>query len=285
VACLISVAVVVLSALGLQDPSLRAALEAVAASDTDGLIRLEALLSLVSSGVCNVTLARMLAVLLPQLNLRASIWASKHGIFDAIRVLPCVPELVRAVAAICSNSGASARLQELLLTAVHLSCVTTDEDAIALTKMMVDDCDLAQLCVQPLWRYMVKYIQEAQRMLPHEMVDLLRSASGSVALHIALHMNQVNVSSVLRWSTIKGAFFAPVASEVAFFVLREKNAAYHSRICRRVLKLHFCCMRQCGRGLLLGSTKILNDFDLLWLMNAVCFAPSQFLRFRQHQVA
>jgi hypothetical protein len=175
-------AVVVLSALDLQDSSLRTALEAVAASDTDGLIRLEALLSLVSAGVCNGTIARMLAVLLPQLNVQASIWASKHGIFDAVRVLPCVPEMINAVAAICGKKGASARLQELLLSAVHSSCVATDEDAIVITKMMVDDSDLAQLCVQPLWRYMVKFIQEAQRMLPNEMLDLLRNASGLAAV-------------------------------------------------------------------------------------------------------
>jgi len=172
------VLVVVLAALGLQEPSLRAALEAVAASDTDGLIRLEALLSLVSAGICNVTIARMLAVLMPQLNAQSSIWGSKHGVFDAVGALPCVPEMVKAVSAVCSNKSSGARLQEQLLAALHSSCVVTDEDAIALTRMMVDDSDLAQLCVQPLWRYMVKYIQEAQRMLPNDIVDLLRNASG-----------------------------------------------------------------------------------------------------------
>jgi hypothetical protein len=152
---------------------------------------LEALLSLVGAGVCNVTIARMLAVLLPQLNLQASIWASKHGIFDAVRVLPCVPEMIQAVATICSNRSASARLQELLLAAVHSSCVVTDEDAVALTKMMVDDSDLAQLCVQPLWRYMVKYVQETQRMLPNDIVDLLRNASGlAAAACVALLLHQ-----------------------------------------------------------------------------------------------
>ena len=158
---------------------------------------MEALLSLVGAGVCNVTIARMLAVLLPQLNLQASIWASKHGIFDAVRVLPCVPEMIQAVATICSNRGSSARLQELLLAAVHLSCVVTDEDAVALTKMMVDDTDLAQLCVQPLWRYMVKYIQETQRMLPNDIVDLLRNASGlAAAACVALLLNQSLIASL-----------------------------------------------------------------------------------------
>ena len=75
---------------------MRTALEAVAASDTDGLIRLEALLSLVSAGVCNVTVARTLAALMPQLNSQSSIWGSKHGVLDAIAVLPCVPEMVEA---------------------------------------------------------------------------------------------------------------------------------------------------------------------------------------------
>lgn len=176
-------AVVVLSALNLQDSNLRTALEAVAASDTDGLIRLEALLSLVIAGVCNVNTARMLAAILPQLNLQASIWSSKHGIFDAVRSLPCVPEMVKAVAAVCSNKGASFRLQEQLLAAVHSSCVVTDEDAITITKMMVDNSELAPLCVQPLWRYMVKYIQESRRMLPDEIVDLLRNTTGLVAFH------------------------------------------------------------------------------------------------------
>jgi hypothetical protein len=136
------------------------------------------LLSLVSAGICNVTIARMLAVLMPQLNAQSSIWGSKHGVFDAVGALPCVPEMVKAVSAVCSNRSSGARLQEQLLAALHSSCVVTDEDAIALTRMMVDDSDLAQLCVQPLWRYMVKYIQEAQRMLPNDIVDLLRNASG-----------------------------------------------------------------------------------------------------------
>ena len=157
---------------------MRTALEAVAASDTDGLIRLEALLSLVSAGVCNVTVARTLAALMPQLNSQSSIWGSKHGVLDAIAVLPCVPEMVKAVSTVCSSRSAGARLQEQLLAALHSSCVVTDEDAIALTRLMVDDSDLAQFCVQPLWRYMVKYIQEAQRMLPSDIVDLLRNASG-----------------------------------------------------------------------------------------------------------
>ncbi len=165
----------------MHDSNLRTVLEAVAASDNDGLIRLEALLSLVSAGVCNVTIARMLAAIIPQLNLQVSIWSSKHGIFDAVRALPCVPEMVKAVAAVCSNKSASFRLQEQLLAAVHSSCVVTDEDAIALTKMMVDDSDVAPLCVQPLWRYVVKYIQESRRSLPNEIVDLLLNATGSAA--------------------------------------------------------------------------------------------------------
>jgi hypothetical protein len=179
-------AVVVLSALNLHDSNLKTALEAVAASDNDGLIRLEALLSLASSGVRNVTIARMLAAIIPQLNLEASIWSSKHGIFDAVRSLPCVPEMVKAVAAICSNKAASFRLQEQLLAALHSSCVVNDEDAIALTKMMVDDSDIAPLCVQPLWHYVVKYIQESRRLLPNEIVDLLRNATGLVAFRAAL---------------------------------------------------------------------------------------------------
>jgi AcrR family transcriptional regulator len=171
--------VVVLSALDLHDSSIRTALEVVAGCDNDGLIRLEAMLALVRAGVCNDNIARMMAALLPQLNLQSSIWASKYGIFDAVRVLPCVPEMVKAVAAICSDKGASARLQELLLSAVHSSSIVTDQDAIALSEMMVQSSDLAQLCVQPLWHYMVKHIQEAKRMLPNEIVDLLRSASGT----------------------------------------------------------------------------------------------------------
>jgi hypothetical protein len=191
------------------------ALEVVAACDNDGLIRLEALLSLVRAGVCNDNIARMMAVLLPQLNLQSSIWASKHGIFDAVRVLPCVPEMVSAVAAICSDKGASVRLQELLLAAVHSSSVVTDQDAIALSEMMVQSSDLAQLCVQPLWRYMVKYIQEAQRMLPNEIVDLLRSASGLATVHTALLLCcKTHASLCCRWNSVKGAFFTPVSREV-----------------------------------------------------------------------
>ena len=193
---------------------MRTALEVVAACDNDGLIRLEALLSLVRAGVCNDNIARMMAVLLPQLSLQSSIWASKHGIFDAVRVLPCVPEMVNAVAAICSDKGASVRLQELLLAAVHSSSVVTDQDAIALSKMMVQSSDLAQLCVQPLWRYMVKYIQEAQRMLPNENVDLLRSASGLATVHTALLLGCTYSSLCCRWNTVKGAFFTPVSREV-----------------------------------------------------------------------
>ena len=67
-------------------------------------------------------------------------------------------------------------------------------------------------------------------------------------------------SSCCRWNNIKGAFFAPVAREVAPVVVCTV-CAHHSHSCRRELKPHFYCMRQCGRGSLLGSSAILNNFE------------------------
>jgi hypothetical protein len=136
----VSVAVVVVSSFEVLDSGLREPLEIVAASDSDPLIRFEALLLLVNAGVCTSSLSRMLAALLPQLNLQGSVWVTQHGFFDAVRVLPCVPEMIKAVAAVCNHTNGSTRMKELLLSALHSSCVVSDEEAIAVTRMMVDDC-------------------------------------------------------------------------------------------------------------------------------------------------